>query len=273
MKKRLFFFFSVLLILSCNDTKNSNWNTENQTDGGFAVAAEEGDPVSFKNVANSYRGKVERKLIKKGDISFETDDPGKTYNLLAKLIKTHQAYIAQDIENKNEYRYNRDITIRLPKQNFDAFIHDLSSSVGELDSKNIDVNDVTEEYIDLESRLKAKRELETRYLELIKKAKNVEEVLNVEKELGKLQSDIESMLGRMNYINNKVSMSTLSINYYQKFERKVTSNKENKILRSLKNGWKILEGFTLGLLSLWPVFIFGALLVFILRRFKNRRRK
>ena len=73
----------------------------------------------------------------------------------------------------------------------------------------IDSQDVTEEYIDITARLKTKKELEARYLELLKKANKVEEIVSIEKEIGNLRSDIESIEGRLRYINNAVAYSTL----------------------------------------------------------------
>ena len=263
MKRFLLFFALTILIFSCK----RDHSAMSEEMGYFSRAD---DDIKFKMNSDEI-AVTERKLIKQGSISFETNNPSKTYNAIIKLVNQNKGFIASDNENKTDWRYTRNITIRLPKDQFDVFIHDLTSAVGSLESKNINIKDVTEEFIDLESRLKAKQTLEKRYLELITEAKNVEEVLLVEKELGTLQADIESMQGRLKYLSNKVDLSTLEISYYQTINQDIV--KDNEILKSLKSGWYLLRGLFLMLLSLWPVLALGVILFYLLKKYRKRKSK
>jgi len=74
---------------------------------------------------------------------------------------------------------------------------------------------VTEEFIDIQARIKTKKELENRYKELLAKANTVEELLSIEKELGTLRTEIESIEGRLKYLQDRVSLSSLTIEYYE----------------------------------------------------------
>ena len=138
-----------------------------------------------------------------------------------------------------------------------------------VDAKNINTQDVTEEFIDVEARLKTKKELEARYLELLKQAKTVADIVSIEGQIANVRAEIESMEGRLKYLNNQVSFSTLSVSYYQ--ESAAGYGFGSKLLNSLKSGWFNLVDFLFWLLRLWP-FVLGitAVAIWWVRRRRSR---
>ncbi len=105
------------------------------------------------------------------------------------------------------------MTVRIPSGRFDAFVGSLSGLMVNLDNKDIQVKDVTEEYVDIESRIKTKKEILARYTDLLKQAKTVAEMLEVERKIEKIQTELESMQGRLNVLKNQISYSTLTITF------------------------------------------------------------
>ncbi len=138
-----------------------------------------------------------------------------------------------------------------------------------VDNKNINTKDVTEEFIDVEARLKTKKELETRYLDLLKQAKTVADIVSIESQIANVRAEIESMEGRLKYLSNQVSFSTLNVSYYQ--ESDMSYGFGSKFLNSLKSGWYNLVDFIFWLLGIWP-FVLGitALVIWWVRRRRNR---
>jgi hypothetical protein len=137
---------------------------------------------------------------------------------------------------------------------------------------SIDAKDVTEEYIDVEARLKTKKELEQKYLALLKQAKSVSDILSIEHQAGIIRAEIESMQGRINYLRDQVAFSTIRINYYQTIGTDFGFT--SKFVASMKKGWDNLLLFLIGLTTIWPFLLFiGASTWFYLRRRKNRRLK
>ena len=132
------------------------------------------------------------------------------------MVKKYNGYISSDSKNEFDEKENYYLNIRIPAQYFDSILSGIASQISKFDSKEIRVSDVTEEFLDIESRLKNKKELEKRYLEIFQQAKSVEDILNVERELGKLREEIEATEGRLNYLSNQVSFSTLSVSFYKK---------------------------------------------------------
>ena len=129
---------------------------------------------------------------------------------------------------------------------------------------------MTEEFLDVDARLKTKKELEIRYLDILKKASTVKEILDVERELGQLRSDIESIEGRLKYLNNQVSLATLTITIYQQLSTETQFGK--KLKKGFKNGFDNLIWFFVYLTNIWP-FILIIILVLIFLHFRNKKIK
>ncbi|MBL7886326.1 MAG: DUF4349 domain-containing protein [Flavobacterium sp.] len=217
--------------------------------------------------------KIDQKIIKTGNLRFETSDMEETFVELQHLIKKHKAIVQNDSEEKTNNTVNRYLTLRIPNQNFDSFITELSSGVHYFDLKNISVDDVTEEYIDVASRIKTKKALEERYLELLKKANKVSEMLEIERELASIREEIEAKEGRLKYIQNSVSMSTINVEFYKVMERKVGASVSfgTKFVNALKSGFNGISTFFLWVIEVWPfIIILVALIFYIRKRFKKK---
>jgi hypothetical protein len=234
-------------------------------------------PNEFDGVGNGIKQTEEqfnpssRKFIKNGQVTFETPDLEKTKKRIEELIKKHQGYISKDSENELDNRINVHLTIRVPAKNFDSLLSDISTGVEKFDYKQVKIKDVTEEFLDVTSRLKNKKELEKRYLEILQKAKNVKEILEVEREIGKLREDIESAEGRLKFLQDQIALSTLEVSFYKEVYYESSFGKKTK--EALKDGFSGLKSFFLGLLSVWPFLIIGILMFIWLRRRIKRKKK
>lgn len=240
--------FSAILSASCNPPAE---NTLAVADSGAMLSKQEsvradesaGAPVS------------ERKLIKEGEIEFETDNLDAAREDIYTAVDEFKGYIASEQVFNSPGRTTNTLTVRVPAADFDSFLAAASRSAQRLERKNIRVNDVTEEYLDVEARLKTKQELEARYRSLLSEAKNVSEILEIERELNLVRSEVESMEGRMKFLNNQVAFSTLSISMYQVLpdENKFTG----KFGRAFHNGWNNLIWFFVLLANIWPFLLIG----------------
>ncbi len=245
--------------------------TEMDQSGGERSRQDPPPQPSPEEASQNSSQPVERKIIKEGSITFETDDLQATRQLILTAVTESGGYLAQD-NAYNEYdRIQHQLVLRIPADKFDSLLNKISASAKKLDSKNISAQDVTEEFIDVQTRLKTKKELEKRYLELLKQAKKVDEILNIERELGTLRSDIESIEGRLKYLTDKVSFSTLTVTYYQKTTASFGFG--SKFSQALRNGWTNLGWVAIGFTSLWPFIVLGLVLFFVIRRIRRKNRK
>lgn len=103
------------------------------------------------------------------------------------------------------------ITVRVPQENFQKFLNDTESMAKKVFDRVVNGEDVTEEYVDLESRLKSKRVVEERLLGFMKKAEKTEDLLKISNDLAKVQEEIEQLVGRMKFLENQSSFSTITV--------------------------------------------------------------
>ena len=235
--------------------------------------AEEEVSISDEKVENITDSKFEQKIINEANIKFETNDLEATNNQIQKNILESGATIQNDTEGKDSESIFRKLIVRIPSQNFDVFIKSISKDVGYFDNKEISSQDVTAEYIDIDARLKAKKVLESRYLELLKKANKVSEMLEIEKQISVIREEIEAKQGQLQYMQNRVSMSTITIEFYKAVIEKsaVRASYGTKIWSAITSGFNGLSSLFIGLLSIWPFLIITITVsYFIKKRFKKK---
>lgn len=210
--------------------------------------------------------KTEQQIIRTGQLEFESKNPAATHSKILQLVEKYNGTVQNDNSGKGYNRIFRTIVVRVPSQNFMSFIEGVSEGVDYFDQRNISARDVTEEFVDLEARLKAKRELENRYLELLKQAKNVKEILEIERELSTIREEIEARQGRLEYLKSQVSMSTVTIEVYKlTSETGITESYGQKMKNAISGGWDGISVFFLGILYAWPLLVVIAIIFFAAR--------
>lgn len=215
------------------------------------------------------------KIIKSAEIEFETQDMQQSYDKIRKAIAAQGGSLQKDNTGKDYSRQFRVLIIRVPSANFLALVDDVCAGVENFDTRQISRVDVGEEFVDLQARLKAKRSLEARYLSLLDKAKNVEEILKIERELAVIREEIEAKQGRLKYLQNRVSQSTISLRFYQKIEGPLYTEASfgSKIADAFSGGWEAVLAFIVALLYLWPFLLIATIVFFVIRRYLKRKRE
>ncbi|MDO6389755.1 DUF4349 domain-containing protein [Pontibacter sp. BT731] len=214
---------------------------------------------------------LQRKLIKEGQVEYETDQIDATRQKVFAAVEKYKGYVSSDQEYKASGRTSNTLVIRVPADSFDNLLREATTGVKRFDAREINVKDVTEEFLDIQARLKTKKELEARFLELLKKANTVTEVLEIEKQIAALRSDIESIEGRLKYLENQVSLSTLTMTFYESTPVHTEFSKEFK--DGFRKGWDNLIWFFVFLTNIWPFVLLGLLLLIGLNAYQKRKGK
>ena len=280
-------FFLLLLcalfMASCQQSPESAYetSTEPMPSGSFSEeisfaaskdAAVMDMPAAEQMPSPQAKGLVERKLIKRGRITFQTSNMPETLQKLQALVKQQGGYISSEESYTYSQSVRQTLTVRLPAKSFDLLLKNITEIAGSLESKSVNASDVTEEFVDITSRLRTKKALEARYSELLAKATAVEDLLKIERQIGELREEIEAVEGRLRYLNDQVSMSTLEIEFYKPVASSYSF--ENRFGRGFVNGWNNLLMFFLGLVNVWPfVLLLPIVLVVISKFWKQRKRK
>lgn len=211
------------------------------------------------------------KVIKTGDITYETDRLDKMREKADLAIKKYKAYISQENEFSYPGRIEQRLLIRVPAKNFDALLAEITEGINRFDNKSIVINDVNEEFVDLEARLKTKKEVEERYRQILTRANSIQEILSVESQIGNIRAEIESYEGRLKFMQSQVSYSTLNLCFYEKVSNPVGFS--SKFGRAFINGWHNLVWFFIGLINIWPFIAVVVVILILWRRVIRKRRK
>ena len=116
------------------------------------------------------------------------------------------------VSSQRQSRHSGAISIRVPAQSLDVAIREIEALALETEANQISSQDVTEEFVDSQSRLESLRATEQRLLSFLDQAVDVEEALKVESELGALQLRIEEIQGRLNYLSEVAAYSLINVN-------------------------------------------------------------
>jgi hypothetical protein len=270
-------FYTLLLLLalaSCNKKESDNTST---SDKAVMLAEPSADAVAEEAALAPPPPAAEtatQKIIKNANLRFEASDLNNTASKILGAVKKYNALVQSDSQNKDVGSVSRIITARIPSQYFESFINDISKGVAYFDVKDISAQDVTEEYIDVDARIKAKKILEARYFELLKKATKMSDMLEIEKKISEIREEIEAQEGRLRYMKNQVSLSTVTITFYKNVpvETGTTVSYGSKMGNAIASGFNGLSSFFLGLLYIWP-FILIFVIAFIIFRKKFKRKQ
>jgi len=219
----------------------------------------------------------ERMIIRTGEMSLVVADVMQARDGVAQLAVSLNGYVVSSRIWGEEQEMRGQISIRVPDEQFELTLTKLRELAIRVNSESTDSQDVTEEYIDLEARLKNAEATESQYLALLDRATEVEDILNIYNSLSRVRTEIEQIKGRMQYLERTTSMSYISV----RLEPEATA------APLARAGWSMLEEFKsairgiavfgqwLGTVAIWLIIfvpLWGAIVgvIYYLRR---RRKK
>ncbi len=214
----------------------------------------------------------ELKIIKTANARYKVENVKDATKIVKDIATDYGGYISDlRFENTLYEKQNR-FTIKIPQAHFDAVIDSIKSVAFFVEFENISTKDVTEEYVDIEARLKTKLEVKTRFEDILRRnAKTVEDILATEDKLRLLQEEIESAQGRLKYLSGKVAYSTIQVDLFETVEYKEepTSYEKSfgdKSKKGFAFGWGIIETIVLFCIHIWPLFLVLIGLLFVFRK-------
>ncbi len=222
---------------------------------------------------------VQRQIIRTGNLRFQVDHVKQSSTRVEEIVARFGGYVSGMTLTNTSYQISNYFQIRVPAGRFDSLMNALEEEAVFVNSRSMNTQDVTEEYLDIETRLKTKKEVRDRYVDILRnKAKTVEEVLKAEEAIRVLQEEIEAREGRLRYLKDQVGMSTIDLEIYEE----VTYQPEPKTFRrtfvgraltGLQNGWEAMLSFFIILINIWPFLLIGAVLIWQRKRiFRFRKR-
>lgn len=217
----LFMIFLILIVSACSSSEESKMDSsggssKEMSNADFAEKSENTAPEE-KTVQNDSKTAApvpqNRKVIYTADMSVRV----KSYQEAVSSIQKTLASLGGYVMESNTYSGEEDqpqegtLTVKVPQEAFQSFLNTVEKGSIKVENQTVSGQDVTEEYVDLESRLKSKKTVEERLLSFMKEAQKTEDLLKISNDLSAVQEEIEQLTGRINYLNNQTAFATVSI--------------------------------------------------------------
>ncbi|MDF3028459.1 MAG: hypothetical protein K0S23_2766 [Fluviicola sp.] len=202
--------------------------------------------------------KQRKKLIKTGTLSLKSKHIENSKRRLDQALRSLDGYYDNDHFSKSAYEHRYSLKIRVPAKNFEQLLQVINNGTDEIVSKDLQTEDVSGEYLDLQIRLNSKKAYLKRYEELLKKASSIEEMIRIEDQIRELIEEIESQEGRLTFLDDQVGYSTLDIELYKVIPHPQTANESSfseDAGNAFSKGWTGIVTFALWLLSIWPLLL------------------
>lgn len=269
MKKIFALIICSILVLTilcgCSQSSVKKQNVDYTAESITDVELLDGEPI------------VSRKLIKEISLDIETKDYDNYIASIRESVTANGGYIESSNEsNRSEFR-SFNATVRIPVGKADTFTESASKDAT-VKSRSENVQDVTEEYVDIEARIAVYKAEEESLLEIMKQAENVTDLLSVKERLATVRAQIESYTAQLNSLENQTDYSTITLSVSE-VEREVETEGYwneiwNNIIQGFKNVGRFITSLFAFLLSALPYLIvlavIGIIVLVIIRKSKRK---
>ncbi|WP_102347124.1 DUF4349 domain-containing protein [Bacillus sp. Marseille-P3661] len=279
MRRTLFIVIILvpLLLVACGNagSESSSENSSIVRDGQAGVASSE--EVAIESTDNKLAEDVHldnRLVAYKAEFAVEVQGLKDKIKIIQEEITNKGGFTVESyIYDVGEGRQNARIVAKVPQPEFENFLSFIESESERVNERNIHGEDVTEEYVDLDSRLKAKRVVEERLLTFISNAKTTKELLEISSELGTVQEQIEQIEGKLKYLQNRTNFSLVTINLYDaeiivpalaKDHLNTWERAQKSFVETINILREVSAGIIIFLVGFSPIWLIGILLLSII---------
>ena len=225
------FITSLLLLLaacSASDSASesaseskSSYESDNSSndmatgDTGSTEAEAQSEKVSAEESESSPVETV-RMIIHNAKLSVNVKELDVAQSNIEKKVEEFGGYIVEsNVYQEDEQTSRGSMIVRIPEKHFENFLTEAEGQAAKILERKVTGQDVTEQYVDLESRVNSKRAVEARLLEFMGNAEKTEDLLKISSDLAKVQEEIEVMVGKMKFLQNQTSFATIELTMYE----------------------------------------------------------
>jgi hypothetical protein len=268
---------AALYCFACNSNSDLQRESTNKKDLGylsrnldssenFKIADTINEPQQVSNSDKTNQNGISvrpfdwgKKIVKNATLNAEVKNYKSFSQQLNEKVQKYGGYVSQEEQSQSEYQVQNSVVIKVPVDQFENAINDLTKDVTTLNEKHISSDDVTTQLVDGKSRLEAKKQVRQRYLDLLKQARNMAEILTVQKEINEIQEEIELVNGRINTLSHESAMSTINFTFFQVLNASAKAEVEknpgfmDQAKIAFANGWFWLGQLFIAFVSIWPL--------------------
>ena len=266
-----------------SNTKQAVEPTKPETDGAQQAKVSLTDVDKAESTAEA----AERKIIRNADITMEVPSTTEAQHRVTVIAESHGGFV---VTSESKQRESIDpaqrtldikLVVRIPAAQFGSSLDEIKGLAGNIPEAHVTGQDVTEDFIDLEARLKTQKALELQFLEIMKDARKVTDALEVQRQIAEVRTDIEKLEGRKRFLENRSSLSTITVNIQTPKVITVSTTGFRSSLRdavsdSLELASDMVMFFVRFVIVMLPVLVFvvlpsGLVLRYLIRRARRMR--
>jgi hypothetical protein len=160
---------------------------------------------------------MDRKILRNADVTLEVSAPQETQRKIASIAESAGGFVVTSESKQRQtaegatHELEVNLVIRVPAAQFGPALDQIRNTANRVVQEKITGQDVTEEFIDLEAHLKTQKALESQFLDIMKQAHKVEDALEVQRQIAEVRSEIEKLEGRKRFLENRASLSTITV--------------------------------------------------------------
>lgn len=271
MKRFTYLALMALLLFSCtrNNTETKKANSviadvalsngeekkaDKQATADSTVTHESNTPETANNKPKPMDW--DKKIIKIANVTLELKAFTNYNTNIHQSLKNYGAYIAQEEQTQNDATIENTITIKVPVEKFEDLMNTFSGDGIKVLERKITTEDVTAEVVDTKGRIETKKQVRQQYMELLKQAKNMKDILDVQNEINSITEEVESAGSRVKYLVHQSTYSTIHLKYFQ-YSNGVKPVEEQpnfftKIKEAFKSGGTAVANLLIFLTNIWP---------------------
>ena len=228
MKGPLIFLFALLsLSVSCASAQRDASTVTQPKDTPQTQEAaktqnygKEMEKVSLNDVdrEGSTAEAADRKIIRNADITIEVPSTVEAQHQVTSIAESHDGFVvtseAKQRESNDPAQRTLEIklVVRVPSNQFGRAFDEIKKLAGNTPAEQVTSQDVTEDFIDLEARIKTQKALEVQFLEIMRQANKIADALEVQRQIAEVRTEIEKLEGRKRFLENRSSLSTINVN-------------------------------------------------------------
>jgi len=226
--------------------------------------------------ANTASLAFDRKIIRNANLTVEVTSPSDAQPKLVAIAESHQGFVVTSeatqraAADKSRPEITVNLVIRVPASQFNTVMEQVRAVGVRIIQEKVTGQDVTEEFMDLEARIKNQKALELQFLEIMKRAGKVEDALSVQRELADVRTEIEKLEGRRRFLENQSSLSTINVTLQPPTQIVNATGFWYSVRTAFSDGVDVAVGIILffirAIIALAPIFVLIVLPLAVLAR-------
>jgi len=232
-------------------------------------------PLPASNPAQSGSGisAIETKIIKTASMTMEVTDVPGSVGTLKTIASQKGGYLSStNVQTGYNNRKSGSVILRVPSEEFDATISEIKA-IGTVKSASTQGQDVTEEYVDLQAQKISYQNQLAQYNEIMRKAVNVDDVITVQQQIDRVQTELNRLEGRLKYLGDRIDLSTITVNLQE--PEPVGGETGHNFISTINEGiagfFGMIDAIIVFLFTMLPLIIVGCIGYGIYRWNKGRK--